>query len=316
MRQRLLRLAEALIAGGVWLLFALARLLPVEWTAGVAGRVARAIGPRLAVSRVARDNLARAFPEKEADERARILAGAWDNLGRTAAEYPYLGSLWDYDPERPELARRIEIVGAEQFVALRDDGRPGIVFAAHLANWELLAVAAARHGLEVAVLYREPNNPFVARLVRRIRGRHMGRLIPTDLAGGVQLVHVLRQGGHVGMLVDQHFSRGAPGTFFGQPVRTAPVLAKLAREFGCPVHGARVERLPGERFRLTLTPPLNLAFTGDNAADERAAMDQVNRVIEGWVRERPEDWLWMHRRWRPDPPARTASPRSPPPADS
>ena len=246
--------------------------------------------------------VAAAFPEKSAAERQRIHLDAWDNLGRTAAEYPYLHRIWDFDPDHPDRAGRIEIVGAEHFLSLRDDGLPGLVFASHLANWELLAVAGMRHGLDIAVLYREPNNPFVGWIIRKVRGRSMGRLIPTDLRGGLALVGVLRAGGHAGMLVDQHFSRGVPGHFFGRPVRTAPVLAKLARAFECPVHGARVVRLANGRFRVELTPPLELPpRLADTAADETVIMNRVNAVIEGWIRENPGQWLWMHRRWRAQP---------------
>lgn len=296
-------------AGGalVAAFFLAARAVPYSWMAGAGGWIARTLGPRLRPSRIARANLALAFPEKSAAEREAILRGAWDNLGRTAVEYPYLGRLWDYDPGQPGRPGRIEVAGHEHFMALRDDGRPGIVFAAHLANWELLAVAAARHGLDIAVLYREPNNPAIARIIRRIRGQTMGRLIPTDLRGGLALVGVLKGGGHVGMLVDQHFSRGPLGTFFGHPVRTAPAAAKFARAFECPLHGARVMRLPGGRFRVEVTPPLPLPpATGDAAADEAALTQAITDVIEGWVRERPQDWLWMHRRWRAERPAAPA----------
>ncbi|BBK40733.1 lipid A biosynthesis lauroyl acyltransferase [Allostella vacuolata] len=303
----LLRWATAIGAGLVSAFFLAARIVPYRWMAAFGGGLARTLGPRLRPSRTARANLALAFPEKSEAEREAILRGAWDNLGRTAVEYPYIGQLWDYDPERPTADGRIEVVGREYFEALRDDGRPGIVFSAHLANWELLAVAAARHGLDIAVLYREPNNPAIARIIRRIRGQNMGRLIPTDLRGGLALVGVLKAGGHVGMLVDQHFSRGPLGTFFGHPVRTAPAAAKFARAFECPVHGARVMRLPGGRFRLEVTPPLALPPpTGDGPADEAAATQMITAIVEGWVRERPQDWLWMHRRWRVERPAGTA----------
>lgn len=303
-RRWLGRAAAGAVAAVVLGLFLLARLFPTRIVSAGGGALARAIGPRVKAGRIAAANIAAAFPERSAAEQRQIHLQAWDNLGRTAAEYPFLHRIWDYDPLRPERTGRIEVVGAEHFLALRDDGRPGLVFAAHLANWELLAVAGMRHGLDIAVLYREPNNPFVGWIIRRVRGRSMGRLIPTDLRGGLALVGVLRSGGHAGMLVDQHFSRGVPGHFLGRPVRTAPVIAKLGRAFDCPIHGARVVRLGGGRFRVELTPPLALPPPlADPHADEAAIMATVNRVIEGWVREHPGQWLWMHRRWREAPAA-------------
>lgn len=299
---RLLDAIEAVVLHG---LFVLARIVPVDAASAAGGWVARTIGPHLPVSRTGRRNLARAFPEKSAAEIETILRGVWDNLGRTVAEYPHLQRLWDYDHERPNPAGHVQVVGVDQFVALRDDGKPALIFSAHLGNWELLPLAAARHDLPLAVLFRPPNNPRSAALVRRIRAEAHGRpggqdggLLPSGVEGALAAVQLLEQGVHLGMLVDQRFRRGVLVPFFGRPAQTATVLAKLARRFDCPVHGARVERLGGARFRLSLTPPLDIPRTADSDADIAETMRRVTATIEGWIRERPEQWLWLHRRWK------------------
>jgi len=109
---------------------------------------------------------------------------------------------------------------------------------------------------------------------------------------------VEERGGHLGLLVDQHFGRGVVVPFFGRPVQVPATLAKLAYRFDCPVHGTRVERLGGARFRITITPPLVLPRSGDTQADVVTVMAEVMAMLESWVRERPEQWLWLHRRWR------------------
>lgn len=279
-------------------LFGLARLLPIDAASAIGGSIARTIGPRLPVSNTGRRNLSQAFPEKSKAEIEAILRGVWDNLGRTTAEYPHLTRIWDYTPEPTSANRRVEFVGLEHFAALRDDGAPGLIFSGHLANWELLPVGAARHDLPVASLYRPPNNPYAAELVRQIRSAAMGGLIASGLEGALGAVRVMEQGGHIGMLIDQRFRRGIPVPFFGRPAQTATVLAKLARRFDCPVHGARVERLGGARFRVTLSPPLAVPRTEDANADIAAIMAEATAMLEGWIRERPEQWLWLHNRWR------------------
>jgi len=155
-----------------------------------------------------------------------------------------------------------------------------------------------RHGLSVAIFFRPPNNPFAAQLVRRIRGRSMGRLLPSGLLGTIAAQEALEKGETLGMLVDQHHGLGQPIPFFGRPARTALTLAKLARRYRCPVYGAFVERLGGARFRLVLRPALELTWTDDAEADLRATMTKVNKTIENWVRAHPDQWLWLHRRWR------------------
>jgi len=295
------RLLDGLEAAVLHGLFVLARWMPVDTASAIGGWIARRIGPLLPVSNTGRRNLRRAFPELSEAEIERILKGVWDNLGRTVAEYPHLQRIWDYDPERPSPAPRIRIEGAEQFVALRDDGRPALIFSAHLGNWELLPMAAVRHGLPLAIVFRPPNNPHAAELVRRIRAEAHGgeeSLLPSGVEGALAAVELLDRGMHLGMLVDQRFRRGVLVPFFGRPAQTGTVLAKLARRFDCPVHGARVERLEGAKFRVVLTPPLEIPRSGDAEADIAETMRRVTAMIEGWIRERPEQWLWLHRRWK------------------
>ncbi len=99
------------------------------------------------------------------------------------------------------------------------------------------------------------------------------------------------------MLVDQKLNDGIAVPFFGRDAMTAPALAQLALRFRCPVVPARVERLGGARFRLTIYPPMGLPDSGDHDADVSETMRRVNAHFEDWIRARPEQWLWLHRRW-------------------
>ncbi len=114
----------------------------------------------------------------------------------------------------------------------------------------------------------------------------------------VRMMEALDQGLHVGMLIDQRFSRGPQVPFMGRLTHSNPLLARMARRFDCPVHGARAIRLPGGRFRLELTEAVALPRDARGRVDVDAATAQLNRIVEGWVREHPGQWLWMHRRWR------------------
>ena len=259
----------------------------------------RTLGPWLAEHRVGQANLRAAFPEKSADEIERILDGVWENMGRIGAEYAHLDRIWDYDPQHP-AAGRIEASpeSIARFLALRDDGKPALIFAAHLANWELPAVAAAAYGVESAVLYRRPNVADVADMIQQIRAINMGKLIPTTPDAVFKIASELERGAHVGMLVDQHFERVVDVTFFGQRCKANPMLARLARHFDCPIHGARVIRLPGNRFRLEMTQAVPPARDSHGQIDIAGTMQAITSVVEGWVREYPEQWLWLHRRWR------------------
>lgn len=299
MRNRLRRAADAALALLVRGLFALLRALGPDRSAALGAALARRIGPWLPVHRTALDNIRQAFPELPPAGHARIAREAWDNLGRTAAEYPHLDRLWDFDLEAARPGRiRIAPEVAARFLQLREDGKPALIFAAHLANWELPAIAAARHGLPAAVLYRRPNNPFVARDIVALRSGSMGRLIPAGIEAPLRMMEALDEGLHVGMLIDQRFGRGPRVPFFGRPAAANPLVAHLARRFDCPVHGARAIREPDGGFRLELTEAILLPRDARGRVDVEAATALLNRIVEGWVREHPGQWLWMHRRWR------------------
>ena len=296
------RVANAAIGAlAVGLLKVLRRGNP-DRLADLAGWLMRGIGPLLAENRIGRDNLTAAFPQKPAAEIEAILRGVWDNLGRMGAEFAHLDRLWDWDPEHPDRRGRIEI-GAqdiERFKQLLYDGKPALIFAAHLANWELPAICAATYKLDSAVLYRRPNIAAIDRWLRETRTANMGALISTGLDAPVKLAQALERGAHVGMLVDQYYVRGVEVTFFGRRTMTNPLLARLARHFDCPIHGARFIRLPGNRFRGELTDEVAPARDAQGAIDIAGTMQIITTVVEGWIREHPEQWLWLHRRWRPE----------------
>jgi Kdo2-lipid IVA lauroyltransferase/acyltransferase len=279
-------------------LFRLARALGPERAGAFGAALLRRIGPWLPAHRTMLGNLREAYPDLSEAERRAIAREAWENLGRTGAEYAHLDTLFDYDPDDP-ATQRMEVVGLEHFYALRDDRRPGLIFSAHLGNWELPAIAAAKFDLEATAVFRAPNNPAAARLVNAVRQKTMGGLAASGPGAAFAMQGVVERGGHLGQLVDQHFTRGVVVEFFGRPCLANPLLAKLARNYECPVHGARVVRLPGGRYRLELTPPLDLPRAEDGTVDVPGAMQAMTAVVEGWIRENPGQWLWMHRRWRP-----------------
>ena len=146
--------------------------------------------------------------------REAILRGVWDNLGRVVAEFTHIDELWDYD--RLQGSGRIMRSDDSEKIAfrLRDDGKPALVFAAHVGNWELPAIAARMYGLDSTVLYRRPNLKAVADEVAQARAGCMGKLLPTTMDAPVKLADALDRGSHVAMLVDQWYGPGVPVTFF------------------------------------------------------------------------------------------------------
>jgi KDO2-lipid IV(A) lauroyltransferase len=291
---------QYLLALLVRLLVRLAKKVDPDKSSDFFGKLARFWGPYIITSRTARKNLRLAYPENTGAENVEILRGVWENLGRVAGEFVHLEQLWDYDHARANQGRA-ETYATEKFVALRDSKKPALIFTAHLANWELAAVCAAAHELDAAILFRTPNNRFVADIIHETRAKTMGQLLPSGLQGTFAMREVLERGGHVGMLVDQYRNvrkGGVPVKFFGHLTYANSTIMRLARQFDCPVHGVRVVRLPKNRFRVDLTGPVDLPRDAKGSYDIQPSMQTIMSIIEGWIREHPEQWLWLHRRWR------------------
>ncbi|MEL6437264.1 MAG: lipid A biosynthesis lauroyl acyltransferase, partial [Pseudomonadota bacterium] len=159
-------------------------------------------------------------------------------------------------------------------------------------------VCAATFNLEVTALFRPPNNPYIAKRVLQARTTNMGQLVPSKAGAAWGLARALDRGKSVGVLVDQKFGRGRPGTFFSRPVKTNPLLPKLARQYNCPVHPARCIRLPNGRYRLELEEAIDLPRDDTGQVDVDASAQMLNDVVERWVREYPSQWMWLHRRWK------------------
>lgn len=288
---------EYVAAFGARFAVALFGALPLDWASALGGWIGRTIGPRLPVHRTAEQNLARAMPELDEAQRHRILMGMWDNLGRVLAEYPHLGDFVISGTLRPG---RIDVVGGEHIDAIRDSGKPGIFFSAHYGNWELMSLAATQYGAPLVHVYRAANNPLTEEILQNLRRPVGGRHVPKGMQAARELLKALKQNELLGMLVDQKLATGIPVPFFGRDAMTAPAIAELALKAGCPVIPAYVQRLEGARFRIIVEAPIHLEDTGDRERDVLAAMTMINAKIEGWIRERPDHWFWVHKRWPKD----------------
>ncbi len=297
MRRQISLYADRLLGRAVKYALAGLRRTDPDRASDMCGGAARRFGPLLPAHRIGRANLSAAFPDKDPTWIEQTLRGAWENLGRVAGEYVHLGTIWDFDEQHPNTGR-IVTSDSPLFHLLEQDGRPALCFAAHLGNWELPAVMAAAHGLPSAVLYRMPNNKAVAREITRIRAPLMGHLIRSRAQAPLEMAAALERGEHLGMLVDQHFSRGVDVTFFGRRCKANPSIARLARQFECPVVGVRVIRLPDRRFRIAAEGPLDLPRDDAGRIDVQRSTQLINSIVEGWIREHPDQWLWFHRRWR------------------
>ncbi|HRO31861.1 MAG TPA: lipid A biosynthesis acyltransferase [Brevundimonas sp.] len=278
-------------AAGFGLLIAVLRALGVERASAFGGWLLRTLGPRTGTQRTVLRNLRIAFPDMDPAQRLRLAADQWEQTGRTFAELAVMDRL-------TPASGRIEIVGAERFEAIRQDGKPVVFVSGHLANFELMAAAILAAGIPCQITYRAANNPHVDAMIRRNRARYGVKLFaPKGGDGARELLAGMQRGESVALMNDQKFSEGPEVTFFGQPVNAAPGPSRLALRFGTVLQPLSVTRLPGVRFRLTVHEPIVLTATADKSADIARGVQAVTTFVEDRVREHPVDWFWVHKRW-------------------
>ena len=260
------------------------------------GRIAYTFGGRL--RRTGERNLELALHDLSEHERASILRGCFQNLGRLLGEFSHL------ERDTPESLRdRIECEGLENLEAARASGRGVILFTGHLGAWELSSFALSAFGYPMSFLARRIDNPKVEQIVEKTRTRFGNRSIDKRSAARPML-RTLRAGGTVGILVDlnTHPHEAIFVDFFGIPASTTSGLATLALRTGAavlPVFIPWDEKR--QRFVLRVDPPLEIERTGDEAEDVRRLTALFTSIIESYVRRFPQQWLWIHRRWNTRP---------------
>ncbi len=288
-------------------LVGLFRLIGLDAASALAGGFMGAVGPRLRpLSRRAEDNLRAAFPDWSDAQIRDATRQVWTNLGRVGAEFAHLEKFRPF-----EDGGRVSVDGAQTLRAVNAGNRPAIFVSGHFANWEIMSIVFHRAGLRYGVVYRAANNPLVDELIINKRGAVMSRWqIPKGKRGGRALMETLKAGRSLAMLVDQKLNDGIAVPFMGREAMTAPAAARLALKFRLPIIPVSIERTGGARFHVRVHDPLNFTPSGDTGADVYELTRAINEKLEALIRERPGEWLWLHRRWPkdapPTPPARKA----------
>ena len=268
-------------------------LLPHRAALWVAGLIAQTIGPHLSFQRKIEENLRIAFPGKSAIDIRRLSRRVWRHVGVVGAEYTH------YHPSRLGPGGDIEIVGWEETQRLARRG-PVIYVAAHVGPWELPPVLLSQLGVDFMAIYSPRTNPYVDRQIQRsrIRTAPRCRLVPKGAGGVRSAVEHLRRGDAVFLLADQRVIGGEILPFFGRQAETTTTPARLARRFGCPIVPVRAEGLDGAGYRVTFSKPLLPDPSRPAGEDEHALTIAIIALFETWIRERPEQWFCLKRRWQ------------------
>ena len=278
-----------LIEGFILLLiFIFLRLLPLNVSSFLMGKISSIIGPRLGITKKAYNNIKNVMPEKNEKEIKKIIKDMWENLGKVAGEYPHLSKL---DPEKNN---KIKVHGKKNPLLIKKTKTPAIFFSGHLANWEISPIAAIKNGVPVLSIFRRPNNPIVNFLIKYLRSNLP--MAPKGKEGAKQLIYSLKKGTSIGLVIDQKMNDGIKVPFFNKPAMTSDALAQLCLRIKSIVIPVEVERIRNTNFKITFHDPLKITKKGGKKTPIQI-MTEVNSIMEKWIRKNPGQWLWLHRRW-------------------
>ena len=248
------------------------------------------IGPRLAVHQTAEKNLKMALPNLSDIERIKILKDMWGNLGRNAAEIPFVR-------EFLFSASDVELVGLEYLDEYMASGEPAIFVTGHFGPWEATALAGKYCNVDVNIIYRAANNPMVDAYFQKERAGVGYNFVPKGKNGARAILKALKAKKPVALLNDQKQNNGIAIPFFGREAMTATAIADFACRMKLPVYPIRAERLEGGRMRVTVYKALYAPQDGDPKENVVRFLTTINEMYEQWIREKPDHWFWVHNRW-------------------
>ena len=236
-------------------------------------------------------NLNLAFPKKSNIEKKKILRKMWYHFGRVIGEYPHLHKIKIYKN------RNLKIIGINNLLDPLKKDKNCIYFSAHIGNWELSSHPLIQNGFKINFVYRALNNKFADDLLKKIRFKYGVKLIKKGAEGAKECIKALKNKENLGMLIDQKMNDGLPVNFFNKIAMTAPAIAKFALKFRCQIVPALCIREKGIKYKIEYFKPIQYSFLKKLGSEEKIML-YLNKIIERWIIEHPEQWILVHDRWK------------------
>ena len=269
------------------------RIFPVNLIGNIAGKMAIFFGKKLKVQKLAYNNLSLAFPHINNLNKQQILTKMWFNLGKIIAEFVHIGTMCG-----KKLTKFVEINSqTKQLIEqLKQQKTGGIIFSAHFGNWEIGPKILLNQGLNVHTVYRPLNNPYVEIITAWLRGVS---LIKKGTQGNRQIISAIKKGEWVIVLADQKITDGIAVDFFNHPAITSASLAKITIKYQIPlILGYILRKDEKFLFSLNLENSLNTNNLTNTPQNIKKLTLQINKSLENIIKKNPEQWFWVHNRWK------------------
>ena len=272
-------------------LFFIFKIVGLKFSSFLSGNIFKLLGPMIRPNKIVFENLKRAFPNINENEKKIILKKMWFNYGTILAEYIFLKNFRN----KKNYYKKIIIENTDILKKIKSDTNPVIFISGHFSNFELMAMQIEKLGVDLAAVYRPLNNKFLNPIMEKIRKNYIcKKQIKKGISGTKELLQNFKDGTSIALMIDQRVSQGIKSKFFGTDALTTTIPAQFVKKFSAKIVPVYIERLKDYQFKIKFYDPLK--FTEDESIETITL--KLNQILENMIIQNPEQWIWTHDRWK------------------
>ena len=271
------------------ILFSLFKLLGYRIASELGYFLGKTFGPLFRSKKIITNNLNKLDSSLTSEKIKKISQEMWGNYGRILSEYPFISNF-----RKGDLDKYIKIENVERLEEVKK-GKPVVFVSAHFSNFELMAMAIERAGINLSAIYRPLNNKMVNSIMEPLRRKYIcKKQIKKGLNGVREALKYFKQGISIAIMIDQRVSEGERINFFNFPAHTTTIPAQFVKKFGCKIQPVHIERYDKINFKISFDEQITM----DDNADDAFISLRLNQWLEEKIRKNPSQWIWSHDRWK------------------
>ena len=272
------------------LFFFIFKILGIKLASFLSGKIFQIVGPLFRPKELINSNIKRAFPKIDEINLKKISTSMWNNYGRVFAEYMFIKNF-----RSGELNKNITLEGEEILQDIKINKKRVVFISGHFSNFELMAMQIEKIGIKIAAIYRPLNNIFLNQIMEKIRKNYICKYqIKKGIGGIKELVKLNNDGFSTALMIDQRVSEGVKSNFFNEKAFTTTIPAQLVKKYKIPVVPIFIERFDNVKFKITVVKPIN--FDKNKSVED--ITDHLNKILENFIKDKPNYWIWSHNRWK------------------
>ena len=270
--------------------FLIFKILGPSLSSKLSGKIFKLIGPFFRPKDIIHSNIKKGIPNISSENLDKITNLMWSNYGNVFAEFMFLKNF-----RYGNLSSKIQVDGQDILDEIKKSNKQVIFISGHFCNFELMAMYLEKTGINLATIYRPLNNFFLNGFMERIRTKYICKYqIKKGIGGLKKLINLKKKNFSTALMIDQRVSEGILSNFFNQEALTTTIPAQLVKKFNIPIVPVYIERIGSLNFKITVNKPIN--FQNDSSI--KNITDDLNKILERMILNKPEQWIWSHNRWK------------------